>query len=88
MTEKLRVMLKEDGAIKALLGMARIGNADVVAQVARGLANFAKCESRRIIQGLDEYVLRSHLVIRLIFVLGHAFEMFYFRILERPISSN
>ncbi|XP_022862054.1 kinesin-like protein KIN-UC isoform X4 [Olea europaea var. sylvestris] len=49
--EKLHVMLKEDGAIKALLGMARTGNADVVAQVARGLANFAKCESRRIIQG-------------------------------------
>ncbi|KAL2539788.1 Armadillo/beta-catenin repeat family protein/kinesin motor family protein [Abeliophyllum distichum] len=51
--DKLHVMLKEDGAIKALLGMARTGNADVVAQVARGLANFAKCESRRIIQGLD-----------------------------------
>ncbi|CAA2995254.1 kinesin KIN-UC isoform X1 [Olea europaea subsp. europaea] len=49
--EKLHVMLKEDGAIKALLGMARTGSADVVAQVARGLANFAKCESRRIIQG-------------------------------------
>ncbi|KAL2555544.1 Armadillo/beta-catenin repeat family protein/kinesin motor family protein [Forsythia ovata] len=49
--DKLHVMLKEDGAIKALLGMARTGNTDVVAQVARGLANFAKCESRRIIQG-------------------------------------
>ncbi|KAL0401794.1 UNVERIFIED_CONTAM: Kinesin-like protein KIN-UA [Sesamum latifolium] len=49
--EKLHVVLKEDGAIKALLGMTRSGNADVVAQVARGLANFAKCESRRIMQG-------------------------------------
>ncbi|CAI9767485.1 unnamed protein product [Fraxinus pennsylvanica] len=49
--DKLHVMLKEDGAIKALLGMARTGSTDVVAQVARGLANFAKCESRRIIQG-------------------------------------
>ncbi|KAL0317341.1 UNVERIFIED_CONTAM: Kinesin-like protein KIN-UC [Sesamum angustifolium] len=49
--EKLHVVLKEDGAIKALLGMTRSGNADVIAQVARGLANFAKCESRRIMQG-------------------------------------
>ncbi|KAK4430973.1 Kinesin-like protein KIN-UC [Sesamum alatum] len=49
--EKLHVVLKEDGAIKALLAMTRSGNADVIAQVARGLANFAKCESRRIIQG-------------------------------------
>ena len=52
LTEKLHVMLKEEGGIKALLGMVRSGNSDVIAQVARGLANFAKCESRRIIQGL------------------------------------
>lgn len=44
-------MLKEDGGIKALLGMVRSGSSDVVAQVARGLANFAKCESRGIIEG-------------------------------------
>lgn len=50
-TEKLHSMLKEDGGIKALLGMVRSGNSDVVAQVARGMANFAKCESRAIIQG-------------------------------------
>ncbi|XP_021295517.1 kinesin-like protein KIN-UC isoform X1 [Herrania umbratica] len=49
--EKLHSMLKEDGGIKALLGMVRSGNSDVVAQVARGMANFAKCESRAIIQG-------------------------------------
>ncbi|KAK0592250.1 hypothetical protein LWI29_015750 [Acer saccharum] len=49
--EKLHQMLKEDGAIKALLGMVGSGNSDVIAQVARGLANFAKCESRGIIQG-------------------------------------
>ncbi|OMO65565.1 Armadillo [Corchorus capsularis] len=49
--EKLHTMLKEDGGIKALLGMVRSGNSDVVAQVARGMANFAKCESRAIIQG-------------------------------------
>lgn len=50
-TERLHMMLKEDGGIKALLGMARSGSSDVVAQVARGLANFAKCESRGILQG-------------------------------------
>lgn len=51
LTEKLRVMLKEDGGIKALLGMVRSGNNDVIAQIARGMANFAKCESREIKQG-------------------------------------
>lgn len=49
--EKLHMMLKEEGGIKALLGMVRSGNSDVIAQVARGVANFAKCESRGIIQG-------------------------------------
>uniref|UniRef100_A0A6N2MC18 Kinesin-like protein n=1 Tax=Salix viminalis TaxID=40686 RepID=A0A6N2MC18_SALVM len=49
--ESLHMMLKEDGGINALLGMARSGNNDVIAQVARGVANFAKCESRGIIQG-------------------------------------
>ncbi|XWS56402.1 hypothetical protein CRYUN_Cryun09bG0082600 [Craigia yunnanensis] len=49
--EKLHTMLKEDRGIKALLGMVRSGNNDVVAQVARGMANFAKCELRAIVQG-------------------------------------
>ncbi|XVE75408.1 hypothetical protein DITRI_Ditri12bG0091700 [Diplodiscus trichospermus] len=49
--EKLHTRLKEDRGIKALLGMVRSGNSDVVAQVARGMANFAKCESRAIVQG-------------------------------------
>ncbi|TYJ16049.1 hypothetical protein E1A91_A10G223700v1 [Gossypium mustelinum] len=49
--EKLHTMLKEDGGIKAMLGMVRSGNNDVVAQVARGLANFAKCESQAMVQG-------------------------------------
>ncbi|KAB1219034.1 Armadillo repeat-containing kinesin-like protein 1 [Morella rubra] len=49
--EKLLMVLKEDGGIKALLGTVRSGSSDVVAQVARGLANFAKCESRGIIEG-------------------------------------
>lgn len=50
-TEKLHVMLKEDGAIKALLGMVRSRNNDVIEQIARGIANFAKFESRGINQG-------------------------------------
>ncbi|KAL4291028.1 hypothetical protein GQ457_14G022560 [Hibiscus cannabinus] len=49
--EKLHTILTEDGGIKALLGMVRSGNSEVVAQVARGLANFAKCESRAIVKG-------------------------------------
>ncbi|KAK3148346.1 hypothetical protein QOZ80_3BG0293880 [Eleusine coracana subsp. coracana] len=50
--EKLHVMLKQDGGIKALLEMFRTGHSDVIAQIARGIANFAKCESRLISQGL------------------------------------
>ncbi|XP_039779937.1 kinesin-like protein KIN-UA isoform X6 [Panicum virgatum] len=49
--EKLHLMLKQDGGIKALLGMVRSGHADVIPQIARGIANFAKCESRVISQG-------------------------------------
>ncbi|CAI9091153.1 OLC1v1026100C1 [Oldenlandia corymbosa var. corymbosa] len=49
--EDLHGILREDGAIKALVQMARCGNSDVIAQVARGMANFAKCESRAILQG-------------------------------------
>ncbi|CAL9753347.1 unnamed protein product [Musa acuminata subsp. burmannicoides] len=44
--EKLHVTLKKDGGLKALLGMVQCGHSDVIAQVARGFANFAKCESR------------------------------------------
>jgi hypothetical protein len=44
-------MLKQDGGIKALLGMVRSGHADVIPQISRGIANFAKCESRVISQG-------------------------------------
>lgn len=51
LTEKLHIMLREDGAIKALIKMAGSGSVDVIAQVARGMANFAKCESRAILQG-------------------------------------
>ncbi|XP_058204580.1 kinesin-like protein KIN-UA isoform X7 [Rhododendron vialii] len=50
-SEKLQLKLRDDGAIKALLGMVRSGDSGVIAQVARGIANFAKCESREIFQG-------------------------------------
>jgi kinesin family protein 5 len=43
--------LKEEGGIKALLGMVRSRHPDVLAQIARGFANFAKCESRLVAQG-------------------------------------
>ncbi|KAI5655612.1 hypothetical protein M9H77_32799 [Catharanthus roseus] len=49
--DKLRTKLRGEGGIKALLGMVRCGHPDVLAQVARGIANFAKCESRAFSQG-------------------------------------
>lgn len=49
--DKLQNKLRGEGGIKALLGMVRCGHPDVLAQVARGIANFAKCESRASTQG-------------------------------------
>ncbi|EXC17833.1 Armadillo repeat-containing kinesin-like protein 3 [Morus notabilis] len=49
--DKLQTKLRGEGGIKALLGMVRSGHPDVLAQVARGIANFAKCESRASTQG-------------------------------------
>lgn len=49
--DKLQTKLRGEGGIKALLGMVRCRHADVLAQVARGIANFAKCESRASTQG-------------------------------------
>ncbi|KAK6947667.1 Armadillo [Dillenia turbinata] len=49
--DKLQMKLRAEGGIKALLGMVRCGHPDVLAQVARGIANFAKCESRASTQG-------------------------------------
>ncbi|KAL5552222.1 hypothetical protein UlMin_002398 [Ulmus minor] len=49
--DKLQTKLRGEGGIKALLGMVRCGHPDVLAQVARGVANFAKCESRACTQG-------------------------------------
>lgn len=49
--DKLQNKIRGEGGIKALLGMVRCGHPDVLAQVARGIANFAKCESRASTQG-------------------------------------
>jgi kinesin family protein 5 len=44
--DKLQMRLRSEGGIRALLGMVRCRHPDVLSQVARGVANFAKCESR------------------------------------------
>ncbi|CAI9101579.1 OLC1v1038944C2 [Oldenlandia corymbosa var. corymbosa] len=49
--DKLQTRLRSEGGIKALLGMVRSRHPDVLSQVARGIANFAKCESRAATQG-------------------------------------
>ncbi|XP_061964960.1 kinesin-like protein KIN-UA [Populus nigra] len=49
--DKLQMKLRSEGGIKALIGMVRCRHPDVLAQVARGIANFAKCESRASTQG-------------------------------------
>ncbi|XP_059312869.1 kinesin-like protein KIN-UB [Lycium ferocissimum] len=49
--DKLQTRLRSEGGIKALLGMVRSRHPDVLSQVARGIANFAKCESRASAQG-------------------------------------
>ncbi|KAL4295713.1 hypothetical protein GQ457_12G001160 [Hibiscus cannabinus] len=49
--DKFQNKLRGEGGIKALLGMVKCGHPDVLAQVARGIANFAKCESRASTQG-------------------------------------
>ncbi|XP_024013548.1 kinesin-like protein KIN-UC isoform X2 [Eutrema salsugineum] len=49
--EKFLKLLKEEEGIKGLLTMAQSGNIDIIAQVARGMANFAKCETREIMHG-------------------------------------
>ncbi|KAG6597191.1 kinesin-like protein KIN-UB [Cucurbita moschata] len=51
--EKLQMKLRSEGGLKALLGMVRCGHPDVLSQVARGVANFAKCESRAASHGTN-----------------------------------
>lgn len=55
MSEKLQTKLRTEGGIKALLGIVRCGHSDVLSQVARGIANFAKCESRASSQGKQRW---------------------------------
>lgn len=50
--DKLQQKLRTEGGIRALLGTVRCGHPDVLSQVARGIANFAKCESRLATQGI------------------------------------
>ncbi|KAK7256645.1 hypothetical protein RIF29_30099 [Crotalaria pallida] len=50
--DKILMKLRSQGGIKALLGIVRCGHPDVLSQVARGIANFAKCESRASNQGI------------------------------------
>ncbi|KAK6162473.1 hypothetical protein DH2020_002314 [Rehmannia glutinosa] len=52
--DKLQTRLRSEGGIKALLGMVRCRHPDVISQVARGIANFAKCESRASTQGIRD----------------------------------
>ncbi|KAL9228977.1 hypothetical protein vseg_004499 [Gypsophila vaccaria] len=49
--DKLQTKLRAEGGIRALLGMVRCRHPDVLSQIARGVANFAKCESRSATQG-------------------------------------
>ena len=59
--DKILMKLRSQGGIKALLGIVRCGHPDVLSQVARGIANFAKCESRTSNQGLFSFlVFDSH----------------------------
>ncbi|KOM37265.1 hypothetical protein LR48_Vigan03g064600 [Vigna angularis] len=50
--DRILMTLRSQGGIKALLGIVRCGHPDVLSQVARGIANFAKCESRASNQGI------------------------------------
>lgn len=58
--DKLQTRLRSEGGVKALLGMVNCRHPDVLAQVARGIANFAKCESRAASHGTKHG--RSYLI--------------------------
>jgi hypothetical protein len=50
-SDKLQIKLKEEHGIHALLGMVYSHHPHVLAKVAQGIANFAKCESQGAAQG-------------------------------------
>lgn len=64
--DKLQMRLRSEGGIKALLGMVRCRHPDVLSQVARGIANFAKCESRASGQGKFFHISERIAEIRMI----------------------
>ncbi|WVZ23302.1 hypothetical protein V8G54_001846 [Vigna mungo] len=59
--DKLQIKIRDEGGLKALLGMVRCRHPDVHTQVARAIANFAKCESKASTQGTK--VERSLLIV-------------------------
>ena len=81
-------MLKEDGGIKALLGMVRSGNSDVIAQVARGMANFAKCESRATDQGSSMSLYEVDILCRSSSLFTILMSFGCCRTSQRPFASN
>ncbi|KAM1100349.1 hypothetical protein FF1_006784 [Malus domestica] len=50
--DKLQMKLRSEGGIKALLGLVRCGHPNVLSQMARGMVNFAKYESRHVLKGI------------------------------------
>ncbi|KOM32623.1 hypothetical protein LR48_Vigan01g217900 [Vigna angularis] len=59
--DKLQIKIRDEGGLKALLGMVRCRHPDVHTQIARAIANFAKCESKASTQGTK--VERSLLIV-------------------------
>ncbi|KAI4372710.1 hypothetical protein MLD38_010909 [Melastoma candidum] len=74
--QKRQSKLRMEGGIRALLGSVRCGP-NVLSQVAWGIANFAKCESRLATQGIvhnanDEAApIRCHIVLALCDLVQH-----------------
>ncbi|QCD81244.1 vacuolar protein 8 [Vigna unguiculata] len=58
---KLQIKIRDEGGLKTLLGMIRCRHPDVYTQVARAIANFAKCESKASTQGTK--IERSLLIV-------------------------
>ncbi|RXH83336.1 hypothetical protein DVH24_005589 [Malus domestica] len=63
---KLQMKLRSEGGIKALLGLVRCGHPNVLSQMARGMVNFAKYESRHVLKKMAHfYGLYKLLMMRL-----------------------
>ena len=83
--DKLQLKLRDEGGIRALLSMVKSRHPDVLAQVARGIANFAKCESRGAVQGIKRVLCSffQKILYRYLLDLG-----FLDRIKERSVIAN